>query len=306
MSQHAGDRPAERTRLAALMALNAPRRSRAAGSDPGPGDTDLAALIDGRLSGAERERVLTGLAANPEAYRVWLAAAAQVRAQDGVQVLGQSPAVPPAGRPAEPRAGTAVHVGRVARRWRAAGALAAAVLVAAVGWWVWLPPPLERDLGAGFAALAGGAGPLPESFASLGLVSRGRGAAQDAAALAGYRSGLVALRTPGVTAVPAPAGTALAGYRFGRWVALLEAAAVAEPPPGGDFWAGQVRIGQRLAAELGDDDPAPALGLLNAALARRGEDGPDWRRELARQVRTVRLRLGLDWEGPDGALRTGR
>ncbi len=306
MSEHAGDRPAERTRLAALLALNAPRRPAAAGpnagpDDAGPGDADLAALIDGRLSGAQRERVLTGLAASPEAYRVWLAAAAQVRAPDGVQVLAQSPAVPPAGppagRPAADRTGTAVHAGRVARPWRAAGALAAAVLVAAVGWWVWLPPPLERDLGSGFAALAGGAGPLPESFASLGLVSRGRGAAQGAAALAGYRSGLAALRTPGVTAVPAPAGAALAGYRFGRWVALLEAAAVAEPPPGGDFWAGQVRIGQRLAAELGDDDPAPALGLLNAALARRGEDGPDWRRELARQVRTVRLRLGLDWEG---------
>jgi len=303
MNEHAGDRPAERTRLAALLALNAPRRPATAGSDvgpdadAGPDDADLAALIDGRLSGAERERVLTGLAASPAAYRVWLAAAAQVRAQDGVQVLAQSPAV----RPAKDRTGTAMHTGRVARRRRAAGALAAAVLVAAVGWWVWLPPPLERDLGSGFAALAGGAGPLPESFASLGLVSRGRGAAQDAAALAGYRSGLAALRTPGVTAVPAPAGAALAGYRFGRWVALLEAAAVAEPSPGGDFWAGQVRIGQRLAAEFGDDDPASALGLLNAALARRGEDGPDWRRDLARQVRTVRLRLGLDWEGSAAA-----
>ena len=71
-------------------------------------------------------------------------------------------------------------------------------------------------------------------------------------------------------------------------------------PPGAALWADQVRIGDRLAAEigLGDGDLARGLGLLNDALGRRGEGGFAWRRDLAQQVWAVRRRLGLDWEGP--------
>jgi len=282
MSERAPDRLAERTRLAALLALNAPRGSpeTAQGRVDRPSDDDLAALLDGRLTGAERERVLRGIAAHPEAYRAWLAAAAEARAGSE--------------RRAERRLGPARPA---VRRWLATGGMAAAALAGTIGWWVWAPAPLDREIGSGLIALSGYARPLPQSFASLGLAGRGGTDAQAEAAVAGYRSGLAALGTPGVAAGETPAGEGQAAYRLGRWVALLEAAAVAEPPPGVDLWADQVRIGDRLAAEIGVGDLARELGLLNTALGRRGEGGAAWRRDLAQEVWAVRLRLGLDWAG---------
>ncbi len=278
----------ERERLAARLALGAARPlpgvAQTGGDPPNdpPSDADLAELMDGRLSGAERERVLAQLDANPDAYLAWLALGAEQGASE------------------DSGGGSR----RVALPWVAAAALAASVLAAAVIWWQWLPEPLERRIDAGLVLLAAQSVAPPTSFAQLGI--RGRGGADDALARAraGYRSGLRALGFAGASAagVDAEAAAEGIGYGAGRWIALIEAGTLAAPPPQARFWTEQARLGQALSERLaGSDDAEPRLaqtlrGLVDVLAQHHTAPDSDWRERLASRVRAGRLRLGLDWE----------
>lgn len=273
-------RSREQTRLAALLALH---RDRPPPPDP-PGEPDnaaLAALLDGRLSGSERERVLAQLDADPAAYRAWLAAAAELR--PAVNVARQPTRTP-------------------VRRWTIAAA--AAVLAVVVGLWTLAPVPLERRINADLAALAERTLAPPEPLANRGLVTRGGPDPATLAAQVGYRAGRAAL-SPGTTGPaeePEEARATPVGYQIGRWIALLEAAAAAEPPPGARFWAAQMAVGGRLEA-AGASLPArpesqrlihEVRGLNDLLRRTPTTEETAWPLRLTAQVRTARLRLGLD------------
>lgn len=287
----------KRERQVALLALHAARPARkapATGSD-GPSAAELAALMDGRLSEADRERVLAELDASPDAYLAWLAAGAEA----------------PDARGARVRAAVSVR-----RRGLAVAGLAASLLVGALVWWQSIPVPLERRIDAGLVVLAERAVPAPVSFARLGIIPRSRGEGALLDAKAGYRAGLRSLglleASPGESEPePEPEPEAASrgldvGFSAGRWVALIEAGTVVEPAPDVRFWMEQARVGQDLLAAIAAlETEQPVLaeavrGLTDDLLtAREGLSDSDWRERLASRVRASRLRLGLDWGGAD-------
>lgn len=281
----------KRERQVALLALHAARPARkapATGSD-GPSAAELAALMDGRLSEADRERVLAELDASPDAYLAWLAAGAEA----------------PDARGARVRAAVSVR-----RRGLAVAGLAASLLVGALVWWQSIPVPLERRIDAGLVVLAERAVPAPVSFARLGIIPRSRGEGALLDAKAGYRAGLRSLglleASPGEPEPEAASRGLGVGFSAGRWVALIEAGTLVEPAPDVRFWMEQARVGQDLLAAIAAlETEQPVLaeavrGLTDDLLtAREGLSDSDWRERLASRVRASRLRLGLDWGARD-------
>ncbi len=278
------ERPSsERTASDRRAALHALRVDPIFGDEPHPGDEDLAALIDGRLSPGHRDRVLRYLDRNPDAYQAWLAAAAEIEA-------GQRQRRPAASRP----------------RILAVASLAAVLLAALL----LMPrlisgPTLKERIDAGFAAVKGsGSTPSEMRSSSYGFGSASGTDAIVTAMRTGFDSGSAELA--GYPGPDSLASMAPLAFQIGRWIALLQRAAGSGSQPAA-FWTGQALIARQL------EQAAPALGpsataetiraelrVLRAMLDRSATDASERRRrDLDVELGRVRLRFGLEGTPPD-------
>jgi hypothetical protein len=238
------------------------------------GDEDLAALIDGRLTGASRDRVLAYLDRDPDAYQAWLMAAATIGAKTPAKTT-------------------------IVRRWLLASAAAAALLFAAFFLDPLLGPSLESRIDAGFASLRGVHTVPSKIEPGYGFAANPATDPLIAAVQVGFDRGRTELVAPSRTQPDATAYPS--AFQFGRWLVLLEACALASPSPSVEFWTEQLAIARQLEQGLAGLGPAPAAQTIRSAQRTlMGQLTPSpttgnerWRRDLGAEIQRICLRLGL-------------
>ncbi len=220
--------PPEKTeRLAALLGIGAQTHRH---DPPPPSDEQLAAFMDGRLQGTEREAMLAYLNRHPEYRHRWLEIASQLAHLTPPEQEAEAAPAP------QPRPWLTI-----ARRWMlAATALPAAAAALLAGLLLWPVADLERRIDAVYAAAA----PVTEQpelpWEGTGMSFGPLTPAPAARAFgAGLWDGRLALGTvdadrPGF--LEPPSGQSWAGsawsdyYLLGRWLLLLRAAAGVDTP----------------------------------------------------------------------------
>lgn len=220
---HDHDPPDNTERLVALLGIGARTGRR---DPPPPSDEQLAAFIDGRLRGSEREAMLAYLNRHPDYRHRWLEAAAQL-AEPAPAERGPGPGVLDRLR---------LWLG-APRLWAAAALPAAAAALALL---LWPAADLEQRLDAVYAAAPAAMElrPLPWEGTALGFAPAAP--APPARAFgAGLWDGRLALGAaggdrPGFLEPPAGRSWTASPWRhhylLGRWLLLLRAAAGTDAP----------------------------------------------------------------------------
>ncbi|WP_040845801.1 hypothetical protein [Thiorhodococcus drewsii] len=243
-------------------------------------DETLAALMDGRLKGQERDRVLAVLDQNTDAYLVWLAGAAQREQEHGEQQV------------------------RRAARVRRMGWLSATLAAGVLGVFLVLEPGSQHGLDAridvGLAALHHSRY-APQSLSGIHYGFAGGSEVDHSTAeiQLGYKTARSLLAN--LAQEPQVDDPDSLGYQFGRWIALIEAGATCQPPPEDMFWAEQRSLAERFmeASSAGSSDGGKKpIGEVAKRLQQRlssfsTEVGAHWRYELEADILRIRLMLGL-------------
>lgn len=251
--------------------------------DASPTDLEIAALLDGRLDAQDRERVLAALEADDEAATVWLTAAAALE-REAIQEATPSSKQHRRAWFQKPQV------------WAIAASIAIVATLATYPFLFGLSGVsgrIDQDLR---LAIANGWQPPATGSSAYGFRS-GQRPATDAvtqAIHAGYSAAIAQFDAPdsATSAVREP----VAAYHSGRWLALLEAAA--PETASADFWAAQLRTGQRLTNRLSaQPDSTNAQSMLGRLVQHLDAGAPDfdarWQQLMQRELNRARFELDL-------------